>query len=102
MRDRGFRLGAENNLRAGTCGELAMTADEIRVKVGFDYVLYFEVLSGGFVQVLIDVALRIDDGSFTFRADQIGSMSQTVEIKLLEIHRTLLTGSAGTLARSAN
>ncbi len=36
-----------------------MPADKIRVQVCFDDVFYLEILRLGFVEILIDVALRI-------------------------------------------
>ena len=51
--------------------------------------IHLEILRGGFLDILIDIALRIDDRSFAVRANQIGSMSETVEIELFEIHWSL-------------
>jgi hypothetical protein len=64
MRNRGFRLRAKNYLRAGTRRQLAVTADKVRVEVSLDDVLYLKVLRRRFIQILIDIALRIDDDSF--------------------------------------
>ena len=41
-----------------------MTADEVCMQVRFDDVLYRQVLRVGFLDILIDVALRIDNGRF--------------------------------------
>jgi len=46
----------------------------------------FQVLRGCFLDVLIDVALRIDNRSFTVCADQVRRMRETSQVKLLEIH----------------
>src|SRR6266568_4314802 len=43
------------------------------------------VISSG-LQVQLDVALRIDYHRFTFRSQEVGSMRQTSQIELFEIH----------------
>src|SRR2546422_8033624 len=86
MRKPDARLLAENDLCAGARGQFAMTADKISMQVSFDNVFDLQIPGGGFLDVLIDIALRVDDCSFATRADQIRSMSETVEIELLEIH----------------
>src|SRR5215469_1185588 len=63
-----------------------MAADEIGVQVGFDDVLDFHPLPTGFLNVLVHIPLRIHDRCFAIRADQVRSMRQTAEIKLLEVH----------------
>src|SRR5258708_12032096 len=87
MRNRGLCLRTKNDFRSGTLLKLAMPADKIRVQVRFDDVFNFQILRGCFVHVLIDVALRIYYRGFTCRANQIGSVSETVEIELFEIHK---------------
>jgi hypothetical protein len=56
------RFAAKNDLCAGTRGEFAMPADEVGVQVSFNDVFDREILARRFVDVLIDVALWIDDG----------------------------------------
>src|SRR5262249_14259151 len=67
-------------------GKLAMAADEIGVQVRLDHVFDLQPFGFGFVDVLLDVALRINHRRLAFRADQIRSMRQTTQIKLLEVH----------------
>src|SRR5574341_198246 len=52
----------------------------------FDDVFDFEVLRLRFIDVLLDVALRIDHCGFAVRANQIRGVRQAAQIKLLEIH----------------
>ena len=82
-------LFAEDNLSAGPGGQFAMTTHEVCMQMGLNDVFDLEILCGGFLDILIDIALRIDDRGFAIRADQIRSMGKTVEIKLLEVHRFL-------------
>jgi len=86
MRKGGVRFAAKNDLRASPPRKLDMSADEIGVKVCFDYILDGQSLGGGLVQVLLDVTLRVDDCRFTVRADKISRVRQTPEVKLFEIH----------------
>src|SRR5258707_15890095 len=55
--------------------------------MSFDHELYRQFVRGRFVDVLIDVALWIYDYGFAIRADQIRSMSETIQIELLEKHK---------------
>src|SRR4030095_5580451 len=63
-----------------------MAANEISMQMRFDNVFDLEILSFGFGDVLIDVALRIDYGRFTVCTDQVGSVGQATEIELFEVH----------------
>src|SRR5712692_1614457 len=76
----------EDDFSSGARRQLAMTAHEVRMQMSLDDVLDLEILSFRFFNVLIDVALRIDDSGFAFRSDQIRSVSETAEIELLEEH----------------
>src|SRR5215813_3117416 len=86
MRNCGSGLSPKNNFGAGTRGQFPMTADKVSVQMRFDHILDLQTIGGGFRQVLIDIALGIDYYRLAIRTDQVGSMSQTVEIELLEIH----------------
>jgi hypothetical protein len=59
-------LFAKNNFGARSCCEFTMAADEIRVQVGLNHILDFQTLRGGFINVAVDIALRIHDCSFAF------------------------------------
>ena len=58
----GFRRGAQINFRAHAIAQFQMAGDEIGVKMRQENVLDFEPMLGGKGDVLIGVALRIDDG----------------------------------------
>ena len=80
-------LGAKNYLSAGACRQFAMPADKIGVQVSLDHILDPKVLRRGFLDILIDVALRIDDCRLTFRTNQVRSMRQTGKIELFKVHK---------------
>src|SRR2546430_2475168 len=77
VRKRCSGLFAENDLSAGFLSKLAVTADKVCMQVRFDDVLDLQVLRFSFLDVLIDVALRIDNDRFTIRSDQIRSVRET-------------------------
>ena len=66
-----------------------MAGDEIGVEMCEEDVLDREAVFGGEGDVLVDVALRIDDGGGggLFVADQVRRVGQTRQIKLFEDHR---------------
>src|SRR6185295_6885531 len=106
MRKRRARFLTKYDLGAGPGRELAMPADEIRVQVRLDHILDLETLRFSFVNVLIDIALRINHHCLPFRTNQVRSMCQTAKIELFEVHMNLprnapafFPGSAGALAR---
>ena len=61
-RVRRFRRGAQINCRAGSIAQLQMAGDKIGVQMRQDYVLDFERVLGGECDVLVYVALRVNDG----------------------------------------
>jgi hypothetical protein len=69
-----------------------VTANKIRVQMRLNYILDFKTLSLGLRDVLVNVALRIDNRSFTFRPDQVRSVCETREIELLEVHNFVIEG----------
>ncbi len=86
MGKRGAGFFAKHDLCPRACGELAMAADEIRVQVRLDHIFDFEPLRLSFVNVLIDVALRIYHHRLAFRSNQVRRMRQAAKIELLEVH----------------
>jgi hypothetical protein len=58
-------LRAKDDLRAGACRNFPMTADEVGVQVRLDHVLDLQSLRIRFLDVLINIALRIDNRSIT-------------------------------------
>ena len=65
-----------------------MTGDEVRVKVREKDVLYLETVRVGEREILIDVALRIDDrrSARQLVANQIGRVREAIQIELTEDH----------------
>jgi len=83
-----FRRAPEVNRRARLLLQLEMTGDEVRVKVREDDMSNRQPTFRRERQVLIDVTLRIDDGS-GFRllvANQIRRVREAIEIELVEDH----------------
>src|SRR5262249_10272470 len=78
----------EDDLRPGAFGKLAMAADEIGGQMRLDHISDLPPFGFSFVDVLLDVALRVGDRRFAPGADQIRSVRQTTQIKLLEVHKT--------------
>ena len=71
MRKLNVRLCAEDDLRAGARRDLLVTADEVGVQVRLDHILDFQSLRVRFLDVFIDITLRIDNRRFAIRANQI-------------------------------
>jgi len=82
----GFGGGTEADSGADAVAELEMAGDEIGVQVGEEDVLDGEVVLGGEGEVLVDVALGINDdgGGGGFVADEIGRVGETGEVELME------------------
>ena len=89
-RERVFRLrrGAEIDRRADAIAQLEMSGDEVGVQVRQDDVRDAQPVLGGEGDVLIDVALRIDDGRGAGRlvADEVRRVRQAIEIELMQDH----------------
>ena len=79
---------AEIDRRAGPVAQLEMAGDEIGVEVGEEDVRDPQAVLLGEGQVLVDVALRVDDRGRPGRlvADEIRRVRQAVQIELLEDH----------------
>src|SRR5947208_293030 len=75
MRKRSVSFFPENNLSTRARSQLTMPAHEISMKVSLNHVLNLQPLSLRFSNVLLNVALRINNCRFTVRAYKIGSMS---------------------------
>ena len=90
-RERVLRLGpgAEINRDAGAVAQLEVSGDEVGVKVREEDVRDPQVVLGREGEILIDVALRIDDGCGVRSgvADEVRSVRQAIQIKLLQDHR---------------
>src|SRR5262249_46977425 len=79
---------AEVNPRAGAGRELAVTGNEVGMQVGLDDMADRQALRRRFLQVLIDVAPRVHDRRLALRPDDVGRLSETAEVELLEVHRS--------------
>src|SRR5579883_2215830 len=73
---------------AGAITELKMSRKKIGMEVGEKDVLDLQAVFGGEGQVVVGVALRVDDngGAGFLIADQVGSVRKTRQIKLLQDH----------------
>ena len=86
-------LGFSTQVDCGTdtIAKFQVTGDEVCVEVREEYVLDLKVALGGKFQIDVDIALGIDDGGgmCIFVGDEVGSMSQTIQIELFEDHADL-------------
>ena len=85
-----FRLGAgaEMDGRAATVAQFQMAGDEVGMEVGQEDVADLEAEFLGVGQVLLDVALRIDDdgGRAGLVSEQIGGVGQAAQVVLFQNH----------------
>lgn len=83
-----LRFCPEIDHRADAISKLEMSCDEIGMEMRQEHVADRQSLFGGERQILIDVALRVDDRSRLrlIVADEIRRVRETIEIKLLENH----------------
>jgi len=81
-----FRRGAEIDRRAHPVAQLQMPGDEIGVQVRQEDVLDGEPMFGGKRNVLVDVALRVNDGCRACRlvSNEVGRVRQAWQVELLE------------------
>ena len=102
----GLRLGAQVDGRAGPIAQLEVAGEEVGVQVRQEHVRDAQAVLAREREVLLDVALRIDDGGHAgvLVADEIRRVRETVQIELLEDHAAAPRGPAvvqcGSLARS--
>ena len=89
-RERVFRARGrpEVNARAGSIAQLEVARDEVGVEVREKHVTNRQSLLGRRGQVLLDIALRIDDrrGVRLLVADEIRRVRQTVQVELAQDH----------------
>ena len=87
-RVRRFSRGAEIDGRAHAIAQLQMPGNEIGVEMRQEYVLDLERVLGGKGDVLVGVALRVNDGcrARLLVSDHVGSVRQARQIELLEDH----------------
>ncbi len=95
----GLGFCAQVDCGASTIAKFQVPGDEVGVEVGEEDVFDLKVALRGKIQVHVDVALWIDDGGSVciLVGDEVGSMSQTIQVELFEDHAGLLTatGNAG-------
>ena len=87
-RVRRFGRGAEIDRCAHAIAQLQMPGDEIGVEMRQEYVLDLERVLGGKGNVLVRVALRVNDGcrACLLVSNDVGSVRQARQIELLEDH----------------
>ncbi len=98
-----FRLGAgaEMDGRAATVAQLQVAGDEIGVEVGEENVADLQTKCFGVGQVLLDVALRVDDdgGGTGLVSEQIGCVGQAAQVVLFQNHRNFHSLALGLCRR---
>ena len=97
----GNRRASEANRRADAVSQLEMARDEIGMEVREEDVRDAKMVIRSERQVLIDVALRIDDGGQAARlvGNDVRGVSQAVQIELSQDHQ--LAGRSVTKAAVA-
>ena len=77
-----------------------MATEKVGVDVGLDDPLNGQTVGGGLVEIVGDVASRVDDDgpSRCFIADQVGGVRQTGEVMLGEDHQSSFRGSGAASA----
>src|SRR5262249_28062508 len=77
---------------AGPVPQLQVTGDEVGVEVRQEHMLDLKPVLGGERQVLIDVALRIDDGRDLrlLVSDEIRRVRKAIQVELLEDHSGII------------
>src|SRR5687768_16063240 len=80
----GLSLGAQTNRGADAVSELDVAREEISVKMGEENVVNVKVVLDGVVEVLIDIALRVDDNGSSGRliGNEVRCMCKTAKIIL--------------------
>ena len=91
----GLRARAQTDLRADAISELEMSGKKVGVEVAEEDVADLKVVFSGTVQVLVDVALRIEDHSLTglFVTDEVGGVRETAKVILFEDHKAVVRES---------
>ena len=86
----GLRTGAEMDRRAATVAQFQMAGYEIGVEMSEEDVTDLEAETCGVSQVLLDVALGIDDdgGRTSLVSQQIRRVCQTAQVVLFQDHGT--------------
>jgi hypothetical protein len=94
-----FCLGAraEMNGCVASVAQLEVSGEEVGVEVGEEDVANFEVELLGIDEVLMDIALGIDDdgGAALLISKEVGSVSEATEIVLFQDHRGFESSTAG-------
>ncbi len=88
MLELGFGDRRVGDRRAGGGGQLEMARQEVGVEVGLDHELDRQPAGLGVGDVLVDVALRVDDDRSPGRlvADQVRRVRETLQVVLVEQH----------------
>src|SRR3954463_12652870 len=73
---------AIDDLRTGPTCQFKMAADKIGVRMCLNDIFDLLAVRFGFVDILLNVALRIDDRCLIARTEIIGSMCKTSQIEL--------------------
>src|SRR5678815_3287860 len=63
-----------------------MAADKIGMRMRLDHVLDLLSVCFRFVQILLNIPLRIDDRGFALRAEVVRRVREATEVELLKLH----------------
>lgn len=75
---------AEVDVGATALREFVVARDEVGMEMRLDDVLDAEIVFAGEVEVEVDVALRVDNGSDALARNDVGSVGEAAEKELLD------------------
>jgi hypothetical protein len=78
--------GSDIDLRPRASRKLSVSGDKISMQMSFENVSDFDALGIRGLEVKINVPLRIDYHRLAPGSQQIGSVRETAQIKLFEVH----------------
>src|SRR5258708_3214367 len=89
VRKRGAGPRADVDLCTGACRQFVVPGKEMGMQVRFKHVRDAQAVLARFIDIKLDVALRVDDRGHSLGANHVRSVRQTTQIELFEIHTGL-------------
>src|SRR4030095_4656402 len=79
----GFGIRTKNDWSAGYLAEVDMSAQDIGVKMCFEYIFNRCLPFSGQVNIFVDVPQRIDHCRFAITFNIVGGLAQAIRVNLL-------------------
>jgi hypothetical protein len=85
-------LGSQTNRGSNAVSQLDVARKKIGMKMGEEDIVNVKLVLGGVVEILIDIALRVNDngGAARLIGDKVGGMRETTEVILFHPHGIFL------------